>query len=398
MREQKELKNTAISIWSNSPNVPSGYGVQAKLLLHNLVKNGAITQFISNFGQEWTSSTIEIEGKQVNHLPRGWGKYSDDFAPSEHLSFAKKYPDKQDLLISLFDSWTMQNPEWSDLNKIAAWTPVDHITIPELLYEPLSRENTIPIAMAPNGDRALTDAGIDHIYIPHSVNTQVYQPSTEYKKGKDFKTFYGIEKKFLVGMVAHNKASNSFHRKAFSENLMAFSYLHQNNPDTVLYLHTMPYSALGGWDLYRLLEHCKIPEDAVIIPDINDYRSGFSDYEMASIYTAMDVLLATSYGEGFGVPTIEAQACGTRVIGSNWTATPDLLSSDSWAVEGHLLWDNDAGAWWKSPDIGLIYEALKDAYQQERGVSIKSIEMAKSFEDKRVWNNYWNPLLKKILF
>ena len=46
---------------------------------------------------------------------------------------------------------------------------------------------------------------------------------------------------------------------------------------------------------------------------------------MAHIYRAADVLLATSVGEGFGVPILEAQACGTPVIIGNWTAMEDLL-------------------------------------------------------------------------
>ncbi len=64
---------------------------------------------------------------------------------------------------------------------------------------------------------------------------------------------------------------------------------------------------------------------------------GIRRRSLAALYSAADVLLAPSYGEGFGVPTVEAQACGTRVIGSGWAATADLVAEDGWLVEGQPL-------------------------------------------------------------
>jgi glycosyltransferase involved in cell wall biosynthesis len=52
----------------------------------------------------------------------------------------------------------------------------------------------------------------------------------------------------------------------------------------------------------------------------------------------MDVMLATSYGEGFGIPTIEALACGTPVIVSEFAASTELLG-DVWLVDGQQLCD-----------------------------------------------------------
>jgi glycosyltransferase involved in cell wall biosynthesis len=111
----------------------------------------------------------------------------------------------------------------------------------------------------------------------------------------------------------------------------------------------------------------------------------------------MDVLLAPSYGEGFGVPTVEAQACGVRVIGSAWAATPDLVSSDCWLVEGQPMWDASQSSMWQIPLIPAIVDALEQAYQVERGVSEASVEFAKQFDVERVWREHWLPTLDRLL-
>jgi glycosyltransferase involved in cell wall biosynthesis len=126
------------------------------------------------------------------------------------------------------------------------------------------------------------------------------------------------EDKFVVGMNAANKGivPNS---KAFGENLLAFSMFAQKHKDAVLYLHT-DFMGSGGINLMDLINAVGIPKEQVKFIDPYLYRSGLDSEFVAATYTAMDVFLAVSMGEGFGIPTLEAQACGTRVIVSDFAA------------------------------------------------------------------------------
>jgi glycosyltransferase involved in cell wall biosynthesis len=223
------------------------------------------------------------------------------------------------------------------------------------------------------------------------------KPTYKLSNGKSARELIAPKNEFVVGMVAANKASGMVHRKAFSENIMAFSIFYKKYPDAVLYLHTDPMGRSGGWNLPSLLTSLGIPEDAVCFPDPNDYRFGLSHSDLAAFYTAFDVMLATSYGEGFGVPTMEAQACGTRVIGSNWAATPDLVSEDSWLVDGTPAWDSGQNAWWQTPNIPSIVKALEEAYAESREKSQIAIDFAKEFDVENVWKKYWLPTLGKLL-
>jgi glycosyltransferase involved in cell wall biosynthesis len=341
-------------------------------------------------------TTVQTPHGKVPHFPRGIDLYSNDAAPIDHANLIAKDPNKPNLFISLYDVWVMQSKGY-DKFPIASWVPLDHVTMPPKVEQWLRKPNVTPIAMAPHGVRQMTAKGIECEYVPHAVDTKTYKPTFEIGKHA-INDYLGIkEDEFLVGVVAANKASGLIHRKAFGELLMAFSIFSKQQPDALLYLHTDPYGMAGGWNLIQILQSLGIPKDKVLLPNPQDYRFGMSKKDLAAIYTRMDVLLAPSYGEGFGVPALEAQACGTRVIGSNWAATPDLISEDSWLTDGQPSWDAGQDAWWQTPNIPSLVNALKESYYAKRGPSQIAIDFAKDFDIETVWDKHWVPVLKKLL-
>jgi glycosyltransferase involved in cell wall biosynthesis len=165
----------------------------------------------------------------------------------------------------------------------------------------------------------------------------------------------------------------------------------------LLYIHTEPGRGYGGFDIAVLLKAMGIPRENVLMPDPFLLRAGYPEEHMAGFYTAMNVLLSTSYGEGFGIPTIEAQACGTRVITSNYAASKDLASEDSWKIDGQPFWDEAQGSFFQIPSVNSIVRALNEAYEADRAKSEKAIAFAKQFDADKVWNENWVPFFKKLL-
>ena len=396
MKPAKKI-DAIISVWSNSPHQPTGYGQQAGLLVDRLKRDGADVAAISNYGLEGNNSVYESPFGAVPHYARGFDPYSNDVLPVHHKHHVSKHKGNpvKDFIITLYDVWVLRNPALDEL-KIASWVPMDHTTIPPKVAAWLKKDNVTPIAMAPNGVRLMQEAGIDCEYVPHAIDTKVYKPTAEVG-GQPVRDFMGLtDDQFLVGMVGANKANGSIHRKAYGENFLAFSLFVKRHPNAVLYVHADPAATLGGFNLLDLAMACGIPKDNLIFPNMIDLRYGFEQVDMAGFYSAMDVLLATSYGEGFGIPTMEAQACGTRVIGSNWAATPELVSDDSWTVDGQPFWDEAQKSWFMIPSVPAILNALEAAYEAPRGVSEASVEFAKYFDVEYVWENHWLPVLKKL--
>lgn len=389
------LRNLAVAIATNSPGTPTGYGVQAELLAHNLLHAGAKVASFSNYGLEGSISQIDTPFGQIAHYPKGLTAYSDDIMPYHFKHFQAQNPGKKHALLTLYDVWVYKNPMLDEL-PIYAWTPLDHITMPPQVEAFLRKENVTPIAMSEFGQRQMAERGIESTYIPHSVDMSKYKP-TKGIKGTDTRKFMGLEEDdFVVGMVAANKANGQIHRKAYAENLTAFSIFVKDNPKAKLYIHAEPSKAYGGFDLGSLVRAVGIPQENVLFPNPVDLRYGFSTEHMAALYSSMDVLLAPSYGEGFGVPTIEAQACGTRVIASDWAASQDLVSEDGFLVDGQPFWDEPQQSWFMIPKIPSIVKALQTAHDENAGHSDKSMEFAMQFSNQSVWNQYWKPFLDKV--
>ena len=391
------LKGT-VSWFSNSPTAPTGYGVQSNQVLNRMIRDGLDVAVLSNYGREGVNGTWESEYGVVPEYARGAEPYSQDVTPLNHLNHVAKVENEKgkqpNALFTLYDVWIMRGDKYADLN-IASWTPIDHNPVPPLVLEWCKRPNVTPIAMSRWGQAQLKNRGVESLYIPHAVEP-VFQPTYEVD-GLDVREYMGIDADtFLVGMNFANKASGAVHRKAVAEAFLAFALFAKDKPNAVLYLHTDMFGSFGGWKLDHLLTSCGLTKDQVIFCDQVAYRYGYSQEQLAAFYTAMDVYLAVSYGEGFGVGTIEAQACGTPVIVSDICASSELVG-DGWLVECQPLWDEAQRSWFSVPNIPQIVRALNEAHEQPRGKSEKAIEFAKGYGAEHVWQEYWLPALAQIL-
>jgi glycosyltransferase involved in cell wall biosynthesis len=389
----EKLKGT-VSVFSNSPGQPTGYGQATDALVKLLKRQGANVASLSNYGHEGINTIYNTEYGEIPIYARGSEAYSNDVAPAHHKHWKALNEKQPDLMITLYDVWVLQGKGY-DTIPIASWTPIDHNPVPPGVLQWLKKENVTPLAMSKFGLDQINKAGVEGHYIPHSIDTKVFKPSTHIA-GQTIKEFMGFEDdRFIVGMNAANKASGIIHRKAFGEGMMAFAMLCRKYPDAILYIHT-DASSPHGWNLMALGQMLGIPVDNMAFPDPLSYRYGMTQEMLAGIYSSFDVLLATSYGEGFGVPTIEAQACGVPVIVSNFAASPELVG-DGWVVSGQPLYDPAQHSFFTVPSVPEIFAALEEAYKRGKGKSDKAIEFASAFDHEKVWKENWMPVLRNLL-
>jgi glycosyltransferase involved in cell wall biosynthesis len=389
----EKLKGT-VSVFSNSPGQPTGYGQATDALVKLLKRQGANVASLSNYGHEGINTIYNTEYGEIPIYARGSEAYSNDVAPAHHKHWKALNEQQPDLMITLYDVWVLNSKAY-DTIPIASWTPIDHNPVPPGVLQWLKKENVTPLAMSKFGLDQINRAGVDGHYIPHSIDTKVFKPSTHIAD-QPIQEFMGFEDdRFIVGMNAANKASGILHRKAFGENMMAFAMLCRKYPDAILYIHT-DASSQHGWNLMALGQMLGIPVDNMAFPDPLSYRYGMTQEMLAGIYSSFDVLLATSYGEGFGVPTVEAQACGVPVIVSNFAASPELVG-DGWVVSGQPLYDPAQHSFWTVPSVPEIFTALEEAYKRGKGKSDKAIEFAQAFDHEKVWKENWMPVLRNLL-
>ena len=162
--------------------------------------------------------------------------------------------------------------------------------------------------------------------------------------------------------MAANKGRPS--RKCFQQAFEAFRIFRKSHENAYLYLHTtLSASYAAGEDLATLLASLEIPDDAVKYP--NQYSMMFApldDAKMAQIFSSFDVLLNCSMGEGFGIPVLEAAACGTPSIVTDFSAMPEVAGPSPWKVSGRPHWTGQC-SWMKVPDVGEMVGALEEAHE-----------------------------------
>jgi len=367
--------------FSNHPAMPTGYGTQSAQVLRRLKKRGHPTSVHANYGH--MNDVGKWNGIRV--FPMGYDAWSQDLVV-KHYESVQAESDSPLVFATLCDVWVLANPRLLDIEHVWSWAPIDHAGVPPKVEQWLRNDNVTPIAMSKHGAQALDDRGIDHVYIPHALEKH-WQPMRS-----EFDPWPG---RFVVTIPNANKGVLPS-RKAWGENLLAFGVFAKSRPDALLYLHTEATAISQGIDLPSLIRAAGISPDQVVFVDQYEYRMGVSDQVMAAIYSRSDVLLSATAGEGFGLPVLEAQACGTPVIVSNFSAQPELVG-DGWVVEVQPQWNPTQNGWFCTPMVHSIVKALEEAYERPRNtVSEDAVNFAADYAADKVFAERWVPLLDSV--
>lgn len=388
------IESLRIAFCSNSPAVATGYGTQTAQVTTRMQRSGHDVAVLCNYGLEGCMS----EWNGVTLYPRGFANYSEDVIQAYSMHWAAQAPHKPSVVFTLYDTWVyLNNTSLPKIPRIYSWVPIDHQPTPPQVAEWCARPNVTPIAMSRFGQDMLEHAGIESVYIPHAIE-KVFKPTQtmDTPAGRlSAREILGIDDDaFVVMMNSANKGVLPC-RKAFGQNLLAFSIFALEHPDAVLYLHTEDSGSMGGINLPELVRACGIKPEQVRFVDQFAYRNNIPQDALAAFYTMADVCLQTSMGEGFGIPTIEAQACGTRVIVSDFAASSELVGP-GWLVGGQPEWDPMQKSWFFTPMVGSIVDALNGAYLAPRGACQDAIAFAAEYDADKVYTEHWAPLLKQI--
>ncbi len=240
---------------------------------------------------------------------------------------------KPDVLLMVHDPWIISAwlsalhtglPVEQDVPPAVAYIPVDGIGLNPAHVEPLNRL-AAAITYTQFGRIQLRAAGLDapcHV-LPHGIDLDLFKPVDK----AEARAHLGMDQDtFAVLVLDQNQP-----RKRLDIAFEAFAQFAMDKPETVKLIYHGPPVAHTGWDVVAMASDLGISERLLLSSRHITQTRGVKDDHMRIVYSACDVKLSTTSGEGWGLTTMEAMACGLPCI------APDFAALAEWARPAALL-------------------------------------------------------------
>lgn len=384
-----------ILIWSVDPRAATAYAEQCGQLALALkargydVAIGAMASKPKDAGRPYHGMTV-------------WD-VKDGQHGATHLK-AKIRRHRADLVLLLCDSFMLDarliNEVTREGCRFAYWAPVDAFNVRSgglpVMYRAFATlaPRAVPIAMSRFGERLFREDGFSPLYVPHMINMDIFKPMDR----AALRAEHGIPADaFVVDICA---ANNDLVRKNYTGQFDAFGRAAQAG--WLLLVHSdmqHPQTHTNSWDLTWLADYYGIA-DKVVFADPDRYRrGGYTPHDIAAWYNLSDLHSQCTMAEGFGIPAIEAQACGVPVVATDGSAMSELVGCGE-TIPGEPFMSPLIRAEWVNPPRELIAEAYRlfaatrhaDAERDAKAAR----EFAEQFSIERVMAEHWLPALKAL--
>jgi glycosyltransferase involved in cell wall biosynthesis len=332
---------------------------------------------------------------------------------------------KPDIVFDVRDYWMLNFPENSPYRPFYHW-----MIAPTIDSAPQKKEwlQTFSNADTVSGH---TQWGIDYLrstQIPmnlvepvnDAVNIDTFKISSQSKD--NIKLQLGLNPNdFIIGSVMRNQK-----RKLIPNLIKIIKNVAKVVPNAKLYLHTS-YPDMNGWDLPSLLiEHgaenlvyfsykCSqchknfsgtYSESPIACPHCKKNSAGFcsvangiSEPELANIFNAFDVYIQYAICEGFGIPPVEAAACGVPVVTIDHGAMAEIgraIGADIVPLSCSFR-ELETGADRVYPDDKKCCDILIDKYKEINGLGfIDRMKLAESVREKSIKEYDWDKTAKSF--
>jgi glycosyltransferase involved in cell wall biosynthesis len=253
---------------------------------------------------------------------------------------------------------------------ILAYMPIDGYNSPRSWDAMVPRVKRI--AMSHHGQTAMPEAPV----IWHGVDNTVFKP----RNRKASKKALGFDPdKFLVLRVDKN-----FHRKDYPATWKALRPVLRKYPRIAVHFHCQPETPQGH-NLHAVMWNDEDIRGRVTFSPMMDGWHGWGLEEIATLYSAADLFVSTSQGEGFGLTLLESLASGTPVIAGDHSSITEVVGPGGVLIPPVGLISNPMGQEQCLPDIARFSREIEHLYQAG-GVRRKLAEAGVEHAQKFSWD------------
>jgi glycosyltransferase involved in cell wall biosynthesis len=172
---------------------------------------------------------------------------------------------------------------------------------------------------------------MDEIWVPASFNAQTFADSGV--RTPIHVMPLGVDVDYYHPGITGFRPSDRFtflsvfewgERKGAELLLRAFAEEFKESEDVVLLMSV--YNRDPDVDVHGEIAKLGLDSCPPIVVLVN---AEFADYQMGALYRSADCFVLPTRGEGWGMPVLEAMACGLPTISTAWSGPADFLTSDT---------------------------------------------------------------------
>jgi len=189
-------------------------------------------------------------------------------------------------------------------------------------------------------------------------------------------------------------------RKAPEVLLRAYSRAFTHKDDVFLLLKVTNHDP--GVDVKAQIAALNLPQDGPPIALL--YNQELPFHQMGSLYRSVDCFVLSTRGEGWGMPILEAMACGLPVIATGWSAHTDFLNESNayplrvtGLVPARAKCPYYTGFHWAQPDEDHLVHLLRHVYEHRDEAAAKGTVASEEVLTRWTWRQAAQRIKKRLL-
>jgi glycosyltransferase involved in cell wall biosynthesis len=125
--------------------------------------------------------------------------------------------------------------------------------------------------------------------------------------------------------------------------------------------------------------------------------------QLGSLYRSADCFVSPSRGEGWGMPVLEAMACGLPTIATNWGGHTEFLAKHiayplrvRGTIPARAKCPYYRGFRWADPDEEHLRHLLRHVYENRDAARERGLRAAREVHARWTWDHAAERILKRI--